>query len=170
MNFMTPCQSFNRLGVFHNAKEQAAADSVNTYLVVSRDEFDCPLFNEELEDIDHVNRLMNVHNIFNEFYLKATYADDTIAKIDSLSKYISEQGTLGVLQTMSPSEDYDETTMYVKFKFSPSSPSESIFFEKGSRPRQDNRPPYRKDGGSSNKQERSDSQGRQPERFISFHA
>ena len=71
------------------------ADSVNSYLVASRNDFDYPLFNEVLEDIDHlfhVNWLMNVHDILNEFYLKATTATDTIAKINRLSKLASGGG------------------------------------------------------------------------------
>ena len=58
----------------------------------------------------------------------------------SLMDNIGEQGTLGVLQTMSLSDDYDETTRYVKFKAAlrqvfPIPLSESIFYEKGSHPR-----------------------------------
>ena len=47
---------------------------------------------------------------------------------------IGEQGTLGVLQTMSLSDDFDDTRIYVEFKaawqFFPSKHSESIFFKR----------------------------------------
>ena len=92
-----------------------------------------------LGDIDllfRVNRFINALDILSEFDLKATSATNTIAKTDRLSilvtgggitlkdlfmakslmDNIGEQGTLGVLQTMSPSNDYNETTMYIEFK------------------------------------------------------
>ena len=67
---------------------------------------------------------------------------------------IGEKGTLGVLQTMSPSNDFEDTRRYVEFKAAfrqvfPIPSSKSTFYEKGSRPERDSRSPYRKDGGSS---------------------
>ena len=120
---------------FCDAKEQATAHSV-----ASRDEFDYPLFNAVLGDIDHfipVNRrFMNMCDILSEFDLKATSTTDTIAKINRLSKLVTrggvtlkdlfmakslmdnigEHGTLWVPQTMSPSGDNIEITRYVEFK------------------------------------------------------
>ena len=77
---------------------------------------------------------------------------------------IGEQGTLGVLQTMSLSYDFDDTRIYIEFKaalrqFFPSKHSESIFFEKGSHPKRDSRSPYKKDRGSYSQQDRPDRDG-----------
>ena len=52
-DFLIPGQSLNRLlGIFCNAQEQAAADSVNDYLVASRYDYEYPSFNKVLEDFD----------------------------------------------------------------------------------------------------------------------
>ena len=77
MNFFTPGQTLSRLvGVFRVAKEQATANSLNNYLMASRDDIDL-----ELGDIDRlfrVNRLMNAHNNLSENDLKTTSMTDTI--------------------------------------------------------------------------------------------
>ena len=138
-----------------------------------------PSLNEVLKDIDHlfrINRLMNSHDILNDFDLKATSTTDTISKIDWLFKLVTvvgvtlknlflasldsigEQGT-GVLQTMNMSDDLDDTKRYVEFKAAlqqvfPIPPSKSTFFEKASHKR-DKKSPYRKDEGYSSKQDRS---------------
>ena len=71
------------------------ANSKNNYLMASKDEYDYPLFEFVLWDIDrllHVNQLINACNIMREFDLKATSATDTVAKIDQLSKLVTGGG------------------------------------------------------------------------------
>ena len=106
------------------AKEQGTADSINNYLVASKDEYDYPLFDFVLGDIDRlfrINRLMNAHDILIKFDLKAITATDTIDRLSKLVtgggvNNIGEQGTLGVLQTMSSFDTFHEISRYFEFK------------------------------------------------------
>ena len=79
---------------------------------------------------------------------KEQAAADTIAKIDRVSKLVTRGGVTMKVQFMAKSlmDNFGE---------------QSTSYEKGSCPKRDSSSPYRKDGGSSNKQDRPDSRGRQ---------
>ena len=129
-----------------------------------------------------VNWLMNAHDILNEFDHKFKSATDTTAKID---RCISERPLYGqVFWTtlvnrahlgsfrlwvcpMIMTEPQSTSSLRPPSVF-PILLSDSIFYEKGSCPKRDNRPLYKKDIGSSNKQDRSDSRGRQYNHRGSF--